>query len=183
MRLFVAVPLPPDAQEAVSDVFRGFRELGWPVRWVPEADLHLTLKFFGEVAPTRLETIVEMLGFCVDGMGPLDMTVTGGGVFPHRSHPRVIRLDLDGPPELELLQDRIERGGVRLGFPPEGRLFHPHITLGRVREGHRLPEDALDRLDAVPSMAPFLATRVVLFESELTRSGPRYQPRAEFPLA
>jgi len=182
MRLFAAIPLPAAAQEAVASCLRELRDLGWPVRWVRETGLHLTLKFFGEVSPERLETISEMLGFCVDGMPPVTVAVTHGGVFPHASRPRVIRLDLEAPPELELLQDRIERGGERIGFPPEGRPFHPHVTLGRVREGHRLPADAIARLEAIAPQAPFLADTLVLFESELSAVGPRYTSKATYRL-
>jgi 2'-5' RNA ligase len=181
VRLFAAIPLPEEAHVLAVAELRILRELGWPVRWVREDGLHITLKFFGEVAPDRLETIAEMLGFCVDRMAPMSLAVTGGGVFPHPAKPRILRLDVSSVPELELLQDRIERGGERIGFPPEGRPFHPHLTLGRVREGHRLPPDAIARLEAIPEEPPFLADHLVLFESELGVQGPSYQIRSEFP--
>jgi RNA 2',3'-cyclic 3'-phosphodiesterase len=180
MRLFAAIPLPEDAHRTVADCLRSLREEGWPVRWVHDEGLHLTLKFFGEVTSGRLDTIVEMLGFCVQQVRPMTLAVRGAGVFPVPSRPRVIKLDVDAPSDLELLQDRIERGGEGIGFPPEGRPFAPHITLGRVREGHRLPPGALDSLDRVAPQPPFVADRLVLFESELTPGGPRYQARAEF---
>jgi RNA 2',3'-cyclic 3'-phosphodiesterase len=182
MRLFVAVPLPDEALRAAAARLSDVRDLGWPVRWVRQDGLHLTLKFFGEVSPDRLDTIAEMLGFCVAGMGPMTLEITGAGVFPHSSRPRVIRLDLAPVPELELLQDRIERGGEGIGFPPEGRPFHPHITLGRVREGHRLPAGALEELERTAAQPPFLADRVVLYESRLSATGPDYHMRAEFRL-
>jgi 2'-5' RNA ligase len=81
-----------------------------------------------------------------------------------------------------LLQDRIERGGEQLGFPPEGRAFHPHLTLGRVREGQRLPPRWQDELERVPPGSPFLADRVVLFESQLGADGPTYSTRHVVPL-
>jgi 2'-5' RNA ligase len=182
MRLFAAIPLPHAAHQAAALELRFLRELGWPVRWVREDGLHLTLKFFGEVAPDRLETIAEMLGYAVEGMAPMTLAITGGGAFPHPTKPRVLRLDLTPDPELELLQDRIERGGEGLGFPPEGRPFHPHITLGRVREGHRLPPDAMARLESLSPQPAFLADRMVLFESELGLEGPSYRSRTEFVL-
>lgn len=182
MRLFAALPLPPPATHAIAAKLTALRDLGWPVRWVRDDGIHVTLKFFGEVVPDRLETIGEMLEICARGMHPLTLAVTGAGVFPHRSRPKVIRLDLDAPPALELLQDRIERGGERIGFPPEGRPFHPHITLGRVREGHRLPGGALDLLDGCEPQPPFAVDRLVLFESELTPRGPAYHQRVECPL-
>jgi len=182
MRLFVAVPLPDDAQATAAGVLRDFEARGWPVRWVREENLHLTLKFFGEVTSDRLETITEMLSFAVRDTRPLTLAITGGGVFPNPARPRVLRLDLTPVPELELLQDRIERGGERIGFPPEGRPFHPHVTLGRVREGHRLPPGSVRLLEGIAGQPPFVADRVVLFESTLEASGPRYQVRAEFTL-
>jgi 2'-5' RNA ligase len=180
--LFVAIPLPPDAHQAAALELRFLRELGWPVRWVRDDGLHITLKFFGEVAPDRLDTIAEMLGYAVDRMAPMSLAITGGGAFPHASKPRVLRLDVTPDPALELLQDRIERGGESIGFPPEGRPFHPHLTLGRVREGNRLPPGAMARLESVAPQPAFLADRVVLFESELGNNGPAYRARAEFPL-
>ena len=182
MRLFAAVPLPNRAQSAVAACLATLQEEGWPVRWVRQAGLHLTLKFFGEVTPDRLDPIVEMLGFAVRGMGAMTLAVTGAGVFPYPSRPRIIRLDLDAPVDLELLQDRIERGGEGIGFPPEGRPFHPHITLGRIREGHRLPEGAIARLDMIDRQEEFVADRVALFESRLGTGGPLYTARAEFAL-
>lgn len=182
MRLFAALPLPAPAQAVVAGCLTDLEAQGWPVRWVRREGLHLTLKFFGEVTSDRLDPIVEMLGFAVRDMGPMTLAMSGAGVFPYPSRPRILRLDLEGPIALELLQDRIERGGEGIGFPPEGRPFRPHITLGRVREGHRLPEGALARLSAAAPHEAFVADRIVLFESELGTGGPRYRVRAEFPL-
>lgn len=182
MRLFAALPIPTPAQEEVAAFLHGLAALGWPVRWVSEEGLHLTLKFFGEVTPDRLDAIAEMLGFSVDGVGSIPLSVVGGGAFPDRHHPRVLRLDLSRHPSLDLLQDRVERGADRIGFPPEGRPFQPHVTLGRVREGHRLPAGAMERLEAVPATSSFHADRVVLFESCPGRRGPTYEARSEFVL-
>lgn len=182
MRLFIAIPLPRPALLEAAAELRALHELGWPVRWVRDDALHLTLKFFGEVAPERLDTIAEMLGFAVERMAPMTLAVTGAGVFPHDNAPRVIRLDVTPEPALELLQDRLERGGEGIGYPPEGRPFHPHITLGRVKEGHRLPPGALDRLHAIGPQSAFTADRVVLFESELGSTGPVYRARTEYLL-
>jgi 2'-5' RNA ligase len=182
MRLFAAVPLPGSAQEATARTLREFRALPWPVRWVHEEGLHVTLKFFGEVTPDRHETIVEMLGYCVNRMMPMTLAVHGGGAFPFSSKPRILRLDVEAGPDLELLQDRIERAGERIGFPPEGRPFHPHITLGRVREGHRLPPGAIEMLEAVKAQPAFVADRITLFDSEPGPGGAVYATRAEFRL-
>jgi RNA 2',3'-cyclic 3'-phosphodiesterase len=183
MRLFVAVPLPPEAQAAAAEILGRLRTEEWPVRWVREDGLHITLKFFGDVMPERYDTIAEMIGFAAEDMRPMTLSITGAGAFPGLAHPRVIRLDLAGDAAaLELLQDRLERKGLGIGFPPEGRPFHPHVTLCRVKEGQRLPAGAQTTLAAVTGGEPFLADRVVLFESLASPLGPRYDPRMEITL-
>ena len=143
MRLFVAVPLPPPALETAAGLLRAVRPLEWPVRWVRDDGLHLTLKFFGEVTSDRVEAIEEMVQFATAGMAPMELSLSGAGAFPSARRPRVLRLEISAGPDLELLQDRLERGGEQIGFAPEGRPFRPHITLGRVKEGQRLPEGAI----------------------------------------
>lgn len=179
MRLFIAVPIPSPALEHASGLLRKLQELEWPVRWVRDDALHLTLKFFGEVTSDRVDPIEEMVQFATNGLHPMPMTLLSGGGFPSRRHPKVLRLEVDAGPDLELLQDRIERGGEEIGFPPEGRPFQPHLTLGRVREGHRLPPGAMDYLESLPHGVPFQADRIVLFESRLSRAGPTYSARLE----
>ncbi len=179
MRLFVAVPLPPPAQAEVGELIRRLRGLDWPGRWGRGDGLHLPLKFFGEVTSDRVDAIEEMVQFATEGMRPIEMVTKGGGAFPSLQHPRVLRLEMEAGPDLELLQDRLERGGDRIGFAPEGRPFRPHITLGRMREGHRLPAGAIAELEGIPAGLPFLAARVVLFESRLTPAGPAYSVQLE----
>lgn len=183
MRLFAAVPLPEQALAEAGEILARLRESGWPVRWVRPEGLHITLKYFGEVVPERFDTIAEMLGFAISGAPRLPLSLAGVGAFPSLDRPRVVRLDLAGDTHgLELLQDRLERGGLRIGFPPEGRPFHPHITLGRVKEGQRLPPEAAPLLRSVRGGQPFEADRVVLYESIQADFGPSYDPRSEILL-
>jgi 2'-5' RNA ligase len=100
-----------------------------------------------------------------------------GGAFPSLRRARVIRLEVQADAQLELLQDRIERASGEIGYPPEGRPFFPHVTLGRVREGERLPREAAAVLDRTQLDFPFLADRVVLFESRQSPPGPVYTER------
>jgi 2'-5' RNA ligase len=179
MRLFIAIPLPEAALAEAAAVLRELQRHDWPVRWVRADSLHITLKFFGEVTSDRTDTIAEMLGFAAAGMRPMSMMLAGVGAFPENTRPRVIRLELEAGPELELLQDRLERGGERIGFAPEGRPFHPHITLGRVREGHRLPPNWATALSSQAGGTAFLVDRVVLYESQLGPDGPAYAVRQE----
>ena len=197
MRLFIAVPLPQGAAGRVISVLAGLRALEWPVRWVRDSGLHLTLKFFGEVTAgrveainedvlryltVRVEAIEEVLRQASRDTGPIELRLSRAGAFPDLRRPRIIRLEVTAEPALELLQDRVERASLAIGYPPEGRPFFPHVTLGRVREGERLPAGAAARLEGIHLDLPFSAGRVVLFESRQTRMGPEYTERLSQPL-
>jgi 2'-5' RNA ligase len=177
MRLFAAVPVSEPARAQILKLLGKLREAGWPVRWVHDEGLHMTLKFFGEVAPERLDVIAEALRFAAQGTEPLALELGDLGAFPSRTRPRVLWVGVEAPAGLELLQDRIERGCEAIGFPPEGAPFQPHITLGRLREGQRLPADGLlDHAEEFEQVS-FVAQELVLYESVLTTGGPRYESR------
>lgn len=177
MRLFIGVPLPGAARARTAGLLGELRDRSWPVRWVRDDGLHLTLKFFGEVTSDRLASLEELLTFATAGLHPMAQRLDGLGVFPNRSRPRILHLRVEAGSDLELLQDRLERGAERLGFPPEGRPFRPHVTLGRVREGHRLPDGWEAELDRVAADTPYVADRVILYESRLGPTGPAYEAR------
>ena len=183
MRLFAALPIAEPARAEIARLLARLRDLAWPLRLVHDHGLHLTMKFFGEVPPTRLEVIEEAVRAAVPGTGALSLQLAGVGAFPSDRHPRIVWVGLDGPTGLELLQDRLERRSEAIGFPPEGRPFRPHVTLARVREGQRLPPDAIESLKGLYEQVPFLASELVLYESVLGREGPRYEPRLTLDLA
>ncbi len=182
MRLFAAVPIPHPAREQILELLGQLRKGDWPVRWVHDEGVHMTLKFFGEVAPERLDVIIEALRYAAEGAGALGLKLGGLGAFPSRSRPRILWVGIEAPPSLELLQDRIERGCEALGFPPEGAPFQPHVTLGRVREGQRIPTRGLDSYSGRFEPVPFVAQELVLYESVLTTGGPRYESRLTLDL-
>lgn len=183
MRLFAAVPIAEPARGEIAKLLTRLREPGWPLRLVHDHGLHLTMKFFGEVPPGRLEVIEEAVRAAVPGTGALPLRLAEIGAFPTFHRPRIIWVGLSAPPELELLQDRLERRSEAIGFPPEGKPFRPHVTLARVREGQRLPSGALDGLAGEYQSVAFLASELVLYESVLSRGGPRYEPRLTLELA
>lgn len=182
MRLFAGIPIVDDARREILALLGRLREGDWPVRWVHEEGLHLTLKFFGEVAPERLEVIEEAVRFAGRDTGRLDLRLGEVGAFPSLVRPRVLWVGIEAPPALELLHDRLERGGEAIGFAPEGVPFRPHVTLGRVREGHRLPSGGLEESGHSLVAVPFLGRRLVLYESLLTTQGPRYEERLALEL-
>jgi 2'-5' RNA ligase len=183
MRLFAALPIAEPARGEIAKLLARLREPGWPLRLVHDHGLHLTLKFFGEVPSGRLEVIEEAVRAAVPGTGALHLQLSEVGGFPSEQRPRIVWVGLDGPPGLELLQDRLERRAEAIGFPLEGAPFRPHVTLARVREGHRLPAGALASLEGQYDPVGFLASELVLYESVIGRGGPHYEPRLTLELA
>lgn len=182
MRLFAGIPVPEPALGELRKVMDHLRRRDWPVRWARDEGLHLTLKFYGQVGEAQSEQIVATLREAVRDCGPIPMSCAGVGHFPPGRKVQIVWAGVDAPGSLELLQDRIERGSETLGFPLEGRPFRPHITLGRVRQGERLPASALAAAPAFEEI-PFLADRLVLFESRPGAGGSVYTPRANLELA
>jgi len=174
VRCFAALPIPAASREILGKALKPFLDLGWPVRWVRPEGVHVTLKFFGEVAHDRADAIAESLDFAVAGIGPLALSLTGFGAFPGPDRVRVLWAAVEAPTRLELLQDRIETRAEELGFAGEGIIFRPHVTLGRVREGERIPRGESDRLLAISLSASFTADRVMLYESTMREGGAEY---------
>jgi len=170
VRLFIALNFPERVRRAVWESAAAVRDLGLPVRWVPPDAMHLTLKFLAEVPDAREPDLKAALRRAGQGAKPLPLSLGGFGVFPDFQRPRVIWLGIEPDPALELLQHRVEAEFSPLGFPPEGRPFRPHLTLGRTERDAR-PRDfaALER-----SLAEIGHRETVLVESlELMRSVPQ----------
>jgi RNA 2',3'-cyclic 3'-phosphodiesterase len=137
VRLFVAVNLPEDERRAAHEAAAPLRDAGLPVKWVPPASLHVTLKFLGEVAEDREAAIGAALDAAVAAARPFAVGLGGAGAFPGVARPRVIWLGVEAHPALELLSHDVERALEPFGFEAELRPFRPHVTLGRVRPGAR----------------------------------------------
>lgn len=177
MRLFVALDIPAETRESVWRAATPLRERAFPVRWSTPESLHLTLKFLGDVPDERVPELHDALHAAVQGARPVPIAVEGCGAFPAAERPRVIWAAVAPEPGLELLQHGVERAFTPLGFPPDGRPFRPHLTLGRVGRGVRPNEFAgLDAaLDALQVHAVAVADAVVLMRSTLHRDGAVYQ--------
>ena len=182
MRLFAAVPLAEPAREEVVRVLSTLRAEGWPVRWVGDGVVHVTLKFFGEVRDERLEVIAEALRLASAGARPMTLRLGALSAFPTERRPRILWVGIEPHPDFAALRERIENASDAIGFAREGVPFTPHVTLGRVREGQRLPADALRLPAAGISPKSFHADELVLYESLLTAAGPRYEARASITL-
>ncbi len=188
-RLFVALELPPDAQQRLAEVVAAFsaavpRGL---VRWVKADGIHLTLKFYGDVEAEQVSAIEAGLGRLAAEAAPLQLAIEGLGVFPSPRRPQVVWAGLAGHLKaMSALQAAVEAMSAQLGFAREARAFTPHLTLGRVNGGLR-PADQMRLLDYVKDgrarrFGEFEADQLTLMRSELRPTGAVYTALFVAPL-
>jgi len=180
IRAFIAVELDGGVRAAVARLIRSLRAApsGGRVRWVRPENLHVTLRFLGDVASERVPAIARAVGEAVAGLRPFRLRLGAVMVFPSPRRPQVLAMEVDPPQPLAQLAEAVEAAVVRVGFAAEPRAFHPHLTLGRLR-GRAIP-----RVTAPVTVEgeAFGVEEIVLFRSELTRLGAIHTPLARMAL-
>jgi 2'-5' RNA ligase len=184
VRLFVAVNLPAEERRRAWAAAAPLRARHWPVRWVAEDALHLTLRFLGEVEPERVEAIQEALRGAVRAARPFTVSLGGLGAFPSLGKPRVVWVGIEHHPALELLANDVELALMGLAFEPELRPFNPHLTIGRAEKSAR-PASFKDFAGLAAEFAYSGTTTVEtvdLMQSTLGPQGASYTVLARAPL-
>jgi 2'-5' RNA ligase len=196
-RLFLAVLLSEPVKMLVAEQIAELSGEGWPVRWVQPEGAHLTLRFLGETTRENAELVRLAMPAVLAAHEPFDLRTATLGVFPNFRHPRVLWLGLHGPTHrLAALADDINRAVTELGFPAADAPYHPHITLGRVRNNDGDSVRLRDLPDAVkarfvnpasgaalgPASLPVPVHDVALVRSHLGKGAPRYETVATIGL-
>jgi RNA 2',3'-cyclic 3'-phosphodiesterase len=181
MRLFVAVELSPPVREHLVKVQDLVRATAPNLSFTRPENLHLTLKFLGEVADADVTRITDALG-SIAPVGEFDLRMAGIVCFPERGRVRVISADVELTANLVELQQRVEAAMEAVGFAHEQRAYHGHVTLARARAA--LPPVMRKRLTELPvpseGAASMRVGQFVLMESRLHSRGPQYTPAARF---
>ncbi len=183
MRAFLALAPDPAAQTVLCRYQRRLARASWAhqVKWVAETNLHLTIRFLGEVTPAvqaelvgRLEAALSQPG----APGRLELELTEPRWFPSARQPRTLACLVPETPPLMALAALAEASARDAGLPPEERPFRAHITLGRMRPTLTVSP----KLDIAPSRTGFRADALIFYQSTLTPAGPIYTERRRFPL-
>ena len=177
MRTFVALNLSPDRRAELHAAVEPLREaLGRAVSWTREPALHLTLKFLDDRSGDFVAQLTGRLAGPLRRLPPIRLEVGGVGAFPSLGRPRVLWVGVAANPDLSRLYQEVESACAALGVPREGRAFHPHVTIGRVRAGARLDAALLTReAEAVRFRTVDRAPMVDVIESVLGPGGARYR--------
>lgn len=181
IRAFIAIDLQEPVQKKLERViFNLSNPATCIVHWVPVQNIHLTLKFLGEISSSNLEVLKKILQSEIVRHKPFEFSVGGLGAFPSLHRPRVIWVGIQAPPDLITLQRAIEAESVRLGYTPEEREFSPHLTLGRVAH-NATPQDVQCVADVlakqeVGELGRVAVNSIALYRSDLQPSGAVYSP-------
>lgn len=180
MRLFVALEIPSAIQQSLAALLASMRAITREPRSVRPENLHVTLKFLGEVAEDKIDPVRRALGEIRSG-DAVALEFRGLGFFPNEKHPRVLWAGMEATPNLKTLASNIEVAVEKLGIPREKREFTPHLTLARF-EHPRLPE-GLRKLIADNQLRQFGSLRTNefrLIQSKLKPTGAEYTTVASF---
>lgn len=181
MRLFVALEISPAVRENLANFIKQLRPLAPQPRWVRPENLHVTLKFIGEVPSEKLGAIRAALA-AIRSNQAVTIEFRGLGFFPAEKHPRVFWAGMNASPNLKTLASDIENATQKLGIPPEQRPFSPHLTLARF-EPPRLPEKLRAGMqeNIEREFGSLAAEEFNLIESKLKPSGAEYTTLETFP--
>jgi 2'-5' RNA ligase len=187
IRAFIAFPLPDPVIAHLRTLQESLGEAGLDdLRFVRPENIHLTLRFLGDVDPSAVDGIADAMTEAAADTPPLSLTAKGIGAFPTVRKARVVWAGLAGATaELISFQGRVAEALELRGFPRERRRFTAHLTLARVRERQTVdPERLVAAMESLNALAspPFSAGELTLFQSELRPGGAVYTPLRRAPL-
>lgn len=184
LRTFIAIDIPPWVKEQIAGIQNRFKSLDLNASWVRPENIHLTLKFLGDIDPQRVPLIKETMTRALNPIPKFSVWLGGLGVYPDLKRPRVLWVGLrDSQGALETLHEKTDDALNSLGFPKEPRKFSPHLTFGRLKsqKGKSSLEKALQEGPEIES-DPFEISSVKFYQSQLTRTGSIYTALDKFIL-
>lgn len=182
LRTFIAVDFPPEIVSKIAKIIQYFKTQTpeKALKWVPPENLHLTIKFLGDIPENKLDQVKRILTESVAGRLPFNIEIEGLGMFPNKNKPRAVWLGINCDHTLSDIHQSLDQNLKAVGIDPEQRRFSPHLTIARVRRdiqtdarqaiGHTLAQFKVDSLGVAA------INEIILYQSELTRSGSIYTP-------
>jgi len=181
-RTFICLELPETTRMQAQSLQRRLAGLGDKVRWVNPRNLHLTLRFLGEISRSQVETVCMAVRCATARLDAFRIHLAGTGCFPSSRRPRAFWIAVADASHLIRLYEAVEEELVSAGFPRETRPFSPHLTLGRVRIDRSSAKLGEAMAGAQFDGAPFLVTEVTVMKSELSSASAVYTPIARLRL-
>jgi len=189
LRTFIAIVPPSNIKMSVDEIVT-FLQKQTPhhaLKWVETDNCHLTLKFIGSISENQVIQVKNTLTEVLSNHRAFKFTIEGLGVFPHKEEPRVVWLGITDKEALISLHQKLDHALQAKNIPPDQRAYNPHLTIARIRknvdrETARQIGDILSQYK-VDTIGKINVTKVVLYQSQLTPTGPIYTPLQVVPLS
>lgn len=183
MRSFIAIELPESVRAALAELQQELKKCGADIRWVRSENIHLTLKFLGDIEEKDVAGILEKIKGTCSSYQSIPVEIAGVGVFPNIRAPRVLWAGVESEEMLARLHLEMDKGLASLGFKQENRTFAPHLTLGRFKsfKNKAALADKLD-LHKGDKFGSIEVISISLMKSVLSAAGPKYSRLAEIYL-
>ena len=187
MRAFIAIELPKDTRDSLGRLQEQLKKAQADVKWVTPENIHLTLKFLGEVDDEKLKRISKAIEEAAQENHPYKIRIHSLGAFPKIDYLRVLWVGAEeGDAETRKIAKELEEKIIKIGIPKEGRSFSSHITIGRIRSTlnrERLVKELKNMQEIFgKENLEFCASKITLFKSTLTPKGPIYEVLKKFSL-
>lgn len=183
MRCFIAIDIPDEVKGKIRILIDNMRHLSKGVRWVPIENIHLTLKFLGDVSEDLIPDIKNRLILLKNKYNPFKIDIKGTGAFPSPKYPSVLWIGVEPSDQLEKLYLDIEDAMYEFGFEKEDRKFSPHLTIGRIKDRKGI-DLVVKELYTIKDMffGSIDIREFVLIRSILKPTGAEYSDLAKFKL-
>lgn len=175
MRIFIAIPLPDDLKQSLAELQTSIDG----IRWQQPTQMHLTLKFLGEISQQKLDALLKALDSIEQKK--FKLMVEGWGTFPKEGVPKVIWAGISQEQELTKLQKKIEGKCLSLDFDALDQPFIPHVTMGRVRKN--ISRKKLGKILDASTWFEFFVNAFNVYQSELSPEGAVHTVIKKYPLS
>ena len=182
IRAFLAIDLDEDLKPKINDLIKEFQEIDAKVKYVELENLHLTLKFFGDIDEEGLNLLTEAIENVVSKFNPFKINIKSCGAFPNKKRIRVIKLGIEDDSVLKDLHKQLDNEFVQLGFDKDKK-FSTHLTMGRVKSAKNkdLIKECIEEFEDI-EIGEMEVNQISLKKSTLTPSGPIYEDLKVFKL-
>ena len=182
VRAFLAIELDDDLKPKINKLIKEFRQTDAKIKYVELVNLHLTLKFFGDIDTNGLKLLEDRIAGVVSEFKPFNVKIKGCGAFPNNNHIKVIWVGIDEDSIIKELHDKLDEEFVRLGFDKDKK-FSTHLTIGRMKaaKNKNKVKSIIEEFEEV-EIGEMEVSKISLKKSTLTPSGPIYDDLKVFEL-
>ena len=182
IRAFLAIDLDDDLKPKINRIIKEFKQIDTKIKYVELTNLHLTLKFFGDIDTNGLKLLEDAIANVVSEFDPFKIKISGCGAFPNNNHIKVIWVGIEDDSILKDLHDKLDKEFARIGFDKD-RKFSTHLTIGRMKSAKNKDKvkSTIEEFSNV-EIGEMEVSQISLKKSTLTPRGPIYEDISIFEL-